>query len=127
MTLNRILKLALIFQWVFIIAGVIVGILEEEYLPANLAEYVANRDNAELSSLDVIFLIFLFTYFVSSIGLFLRKHWAQKIYLLSNIVGFLISPFLGIRISTPLSSTFDDVSTALIGFTICLIYLSPIK
>ncbi len=131
MILNRILKLALIYQWMFLIAAVIAGILEEKYLPANLAAYVTNRDNAELSIVEtltfVIGLVFLFAYFVSSIGLLLIKHWAPKIYLFSNIVGLLIIPFIGIEIKTPLSSTLDDVTTALIGFTICLIYLSPLK
>jgi hypothetical protein len=132
MNLNSLLKLAVISQWVFVIICVVARILEEKYLPVNLAEYAANLHCAKSSMVEifiaVIDLIFFFAYFVSSIGLLFKKCWAPKIYLFSNMGGLLIMGFLfRIKIITPLSDIFSEISTALIGFTICLIYFSPLK
>jgi hypothetical protein len=125
MNLNSLLKLAVISQWVFVIICVVARILEEKYLPVNLAEYAANLHCAKSSMVEMIF---FFAYFVSSIGLLFKKCWAPKIYLFSNMGGLLIMGFLfRIKIITPLSDIFSEISTALIGFTICLIYFSPLK
>jgi hypothetical protein len=131
MDLNRILRIAVLSQWGFIILTTVIGIVEDSYLPPELATYVKNRDTAGLSALQktaaVMMWAFMMSYLVSSLGLLSKKKWAPITYLYSVIFLTILTSFLAPLIVTPLTSLLSTAADIIIGITVCLVYFSPLK
>ena len=131
MDLNRILKLSVIFQLAIIILAIIAGLVEESYLPTELATYVKNREAGGLSAVQkaaaVMMGPFLISYLAASIALLARKTWAPVTYLYSVIFLTILSSLMAPSIITPLTSLLETVSDVIAGITICLVYFTPLK
>ena len=128
---KQILRNLIIAQWIVLFAAIFIGVIERQYLPDSLRTYleeIAKTDMtlAETANLSII-LIALVAYLISSVGLLFYKGWGRWLYLYSNIVGFVIGPLLGPMINPPFAGTLDDLSTALVGLTIGVIYFSDAK
>ena len=128
---KQILKNLIIAQWIVLFAAIFIGVIERQYLPDSLRIYLEEIAKAEMTLAETanlsIILIALVAYLISSVGLLLYKGWGRWLYLYSNIVGFVIGPLLGPMINPPFAGTLDDLSTALVGLTIGVIYFSDAK
>ncbi|MBW1838998.1 MAG: hypothetical protein JRI49_03605 [Deltaproteobacteria bacterium] len=128
---KQILKNLIIAQWIVLFAAIFIGVIERQYLPDSLRIYLEEIAKAEMTLAETanlsIILIALVAYLISSVGLLLYKVWGRWLYLYSNIVGFVIGPLLGPMINPPFAGTLDDLSTALVGLTIGVIYFSDAK
>ena len=128
---KQILKYLIIAQWIVLFAAIFIGVIERQYLPDSLRIYLEEIAKAEMTLAETanlsIILIALVAYLISSVGLLLYKGWGRWLYLYSNIVGFVIGPLLGPMINPPFAGTLDDLSTALVGLTIGVIYFSDAK
>jgi len=128
---KQILKNLIIAQWIVLFAAIFIGVIERQYLPDSLRIYLEEIAKAEMTLAETanlsIILIALVAYLISSVGLLFYKGWGRWLYLYSNIVGFVIGPLLGPMINPPFAGTLDDLSTALVGLTIGVIYFSDAK
>ena len=128
---KQILKNLIIAQWIVLFAAIFIGVIERQYLPDSLRIYLEEIAKAEMTLAETanlsIILIALVAYLISSAGLLFYKGWGRWLYLYSNIVGFVIGPLLGPMINPPFAGTLDDLSTALVGLTIGVIYFSDAK
>ena len=128
---KQILKNLIIAQWIVLFAAIFIGVIERQYLPDSLRIYLEEIAKAEMTLAETanlsIILIALVAYLISSVGLLLYKGWGRWLYLYSNIVGFVIGPLLGPMINPPFAGSLDDLSTALVGLTIGVIYFSDAK
>ena len=121
-------------QWAFGFLSVIINIYGRKSLPLELQTYLNSAGNPELSvayhniiSFAVPPILF-FVNFIASIGVFLIRSWARKIYLCSLSLYPLLHIILGgILVSRPYACTLNDYSLILVGFTIGLLYFSPLK
>ena len=131
MNSEKLIRISIIIQLVLLLLSMIIGLFEGHHLPPLLNEYLSLKENAELSSVQSIALIFgviaLLGYFIACIGVFKFKIWSRSLYLWSNVLGLLSLPFWGITIMTPFSYLCDEGATVLIGITIAFLYFSESK
>ena len=128
---KQILKNLIIAQWIVLFAAIFIGVIERQYLPDSLRIYLEEIAKADMTLAETVnvfvIVIALVAYLISSAGLLLYKGWGRWLYLYSNIVGFVVGPLLGTTINPPFAGTLDDLSTALVGLTIGVIYFSDAK
>ncbi len=128
---KRIVEVLIITQWITVIAGIVIGLIEEPSLPDTLQAYVLEAGSRDLSSSEKIAYSFgtflLAAYFISTIGLLRFKNWARWLYLGVNAAGLIAALFFGPRIITPVSGVLSDLSMALIGLTIGVVALSEAR
>ena len=128
---KQILKNLIIAQWIVLFAAIFIGVIERQYLPDSLRIYLEEIAKADMTLAETVnvfvIVIALVAYLISSAGLLLYKGWGRWLYLYSNIVGFVVGPLLGTTINPPFAGTLDDLSTALIGVTIGIIYFSDAR
>lgn len=71
--------------------------------------------------------IWLLIFLVSRIGILFLWAPAREIYLCSELVGLLLTPFLGTSISGPWTELYEGALMILSGFILCFIYLTPAR
>jgi hypothetical protein len=128
---KRLFKILIIAQWIAIIAAIVMGLIEERSLPDTLRAYVLEAESRELSSSEKIAYSFgtflLVAYFISTIGLLRFKNWARWLYLGVNAAGLTAALFFGPQIITPVSGVLSDLSMALIGLTIGVVFVPEVR
>lgn len=128
---RRLFKILIISQWITVIAGVAIGLIEERSLPDTLRAYVLEDESRDLSSSEKIAYSFgtflLIAYFISTIGLLRFKNWARWLYLGVNAGGLIAALFFGPQIITPVSGVLSDLSMALIGLTIGVVFVPEVR
>ncbi len=124
----RVLKSAIVAQWLLIVAGAVVGLVEERFLPELLRIYIPQQDrrsltHSELVSLSVgLFLIL--GLLIASLGIFRLRPWAGTLYVACLFIGALVSLFLGPVITSPIEGMLEYFANGLLGFTVAMLYFS---
>lgn len=128
-TLFRIL---IIISLLSIILGIVVAIIFDQNHP-EIENFLSHMDNEgpffkvpDIAAMIICFLI-LTAYFTINIALLSFKSWARDGNLVLNLLGFLISPFLGFVVLSPQESLFCDLATFIGGLILALSYFSPLK
>lgn len=62
----------------------------------------------------------------SFVGMLMFRPWSRPTYLISLVLAFGLSPFLGATVYSGISQTLFDLSTVISGAILALIYYSPI-
>ena len=80
MNSEKLIKASIIIQLILLLLSMVIGLFEERHLQPLLNEYLALKENAELSSVQTIALVFevvaLSGYFIACIGVFKFKIWS---------------------------------------------------
>lgn len=128
-TLFRIL---IIISLLSIILGIVVAIIfDQNHL--EIENFLSHMNNEveffkipDAAAMIICFLI-LIAYFTINIALLSFKSWARDANLVLNLLGFLISPFLGFIVLSPQESLFYDLATFIGGLILALSYFSPLR
>ncbi|BCS96215.1 hypothetical protein DSLASN_18530 [Desulfoluna limicola] len=125
MSLKKILRMAIIFDWFTTILYVVVSEILESSLPSQLQDYLKWEANKELTITEnLIFIpviLLLVVYLISSIGLFLYKPWAKQIYIVVAFLLVALVPFAGPTVDHALTSTIGEINNINFGFIFTLL------
>lgn len=128
---TRSLRIAIVVQWILLLASVSVGLFEERYLPELLKNYINEQDSKTLSSGQMVVmgsaLLLLLTVIISSISLFLLKPWARGAYVACSVLGAVLFLFMGPTVMPPIGGTLHSLVNATEGFIIALLYFSSAR
>jgi len=128
MTAKLALRTAIVFEWLFGLAMIVLSFALERFLPEALREYVALDAESPIAIGELLLLplaiLLLIATLASSIGLLLLQRWARWSYLASVVLGCVITPFLGPTVEHSLTDTFDRIATTLSGLVIGIAFFS---
>ena len=94
-------------------------------------EYLLEIEVGYSAATTIIFGIIAFIsivlWLISIIGLLVFKPISKPLYLISFILLVLITPFMGISVASGISQVLYDLSMAISGAMLALIYFSPVE
>ncbi len=127
--LATLLRFLIIGQILFNFLSIGTGFFEEDYLPSELQNFLAEQYES-LAAGDlfwgVISLPLVLGYLVGLIGLFFLRKWAIVWYSSTLLLTMLASLYLGPSIETPIASIFEELSLIFCGATL-LFLISPYR
>ncbi|HEY8900619.1 MAG TPA: hypothetical protein VIM61_09425 [Chthoniobacterales bacterium] len=130
MSLATILRISLIASMILAVVGSLIDMAFPSLLSPFLQEHLKKQMEAEFSSKDIIFAILAIPLCIlllaSYIGLFFWKNWARYLYLVLGVIAYFLSPFLGDQVYSGVAFTLYDLSTAIFGFILALLFFSPL-
>jgi hypothetical protein len=124
----RVLRVALVAQWVLALASLIFFQIEAPKLPEALRDYaldqsvqVATHDEV---AIGVFAAVWLAVSFAATVGVFTLRRWARLPYLVAALLGCLLAAMLEPAVTSRWSTAADTAVHLLVGFAICLTYCS---
>ena len=110
------------------ILGIVVFLLTKSWLPESLRAFLEAEEQTAraLVIMKVVFPLFIL-WLVSSIGLFFFWRPSRVLYLMSIVLGVLVSPFLGPYVDAGWGRAFQDAAITVSGVILALVYFSPLK
>jgi hypothetical protein len=131
MLTKRSLRLLIFVDMVLVVAGAVVGMIGEAWLPEPLRAFEQARAAAELETKDRILLgaaiPLVLAWLVASIGLMCFWRPARLLYLGCIVGSGVLMLIGGPYISTGLGEALDSISLTLSGFLLALIHFSPLQ
>ena len=129
MKLKKVLRTAIIADWVTVLLYLFATITLETDLPAHLQEYNHWLNEVEIIATTeiVVTILLIIAVLITSIGLFFFKPWAKQTYLIITIIGFVINPLIYLPVvEHALSSSIADISSLIVGFILALLYFTDV-
>jgi hypothetical protein len=129
--LTRLFRGALIAEWILALSAAVVAIATQPLLPPELRAYLDGQADAPLNGRDLleiaIGIIFLGLAASSTVGLFLFKRWARRLFVALTVTGFIPIVVLGPTVETGAATALAEMATLLSGIILALIYGSPVR
>lgn len=130
MDLKKALRVALIFEWITIIAYIFLTFTLESNLPIQLQDYLEWEANQELTTYELIALPFLVIalviYLISSIGIFFFKLWAKKIYIFVSVFLVLSNIASSPTVEHSITYTIGNIQPICFGFILALLLFTNV-
>jgi urea transporter len=124
-----VLRLGVVFEWVFVALAIVLSFMLESRLPEPLREWLAadaesDPEAREFLVLALLILVLLW-WLTGSVGLLFLKRWAAWLYLGAAIVVHPLSCLLGPTVEHGVTMLFSNVSLVLSGLILGLAFFSP--
>ncbi len=129
MKLKKVLRTAIIAEWVISLLYIFATLTLETDLPAHVQEYIQWLDEVEVIATTeiVVLILFIIAALITSIGLFFFKPWAKQTYLIITITGFVIGPLISTQVvEHGLASSIGDISSLIAGFILALLFFTDV-
>jgi len=130
MKLEKTLKIFVIISWICSILYVISSIILESSLPTNLQNYLRNevlRERTEFDLiLDMIMIILMLWYIISTIGLYLTKNWTKISYTIACISIFILTLFFDPIVDHAISAVISSINSVIMGMILGLLYFTNV-
>ncbi len=129
MKLKKVLRTAIIAEWVISLLYLFATLNLETDLPAHVQEYIQWLDEVEVIATTeiVVLILFIIAALITSIGLFFFKPWAKQTYLIITITGFVIGPLISTQVvEHGLASSIGDISSLIAGFILALLFFTDV-
>ncbi len=129
MKLKKVLRTAIIAEWVISLLYIFATLTLETDLPAHVQEYIQWLDEVEVIATTeiVVLILFIIAALITSIGLFFFKPWAKQTYLIITITGFVIGPLISTQVvEHGLASSIGDISSLIPGFILALLFFTDV-
>lgn len=125
---STLLRWCLALEWVFIAAGITVSTIMESSLPEPLTTWLMTEAEADITIGDIAFVALaiplLISAVVATVGLFCLRRWAAWLYLITTVLGMLLTPFTGPVVEHPLADMFDEFGIIMIGMVLALTFFT---
>lgn len=122
------LRLCLVLEWGFIVAGVAASFALESSLPEPLATWLSTEADREPTAremtLFVGYLPLLVCFIVATVGLLFLRRWAAWLYLGATALGTLLMPFTGPTVEHAFADTLDAIGLMMAGAVIALAFFT---
>jgi hypothetical protein len=113
------------------IISIVVSLVTESSLPEPLRAFLEVDSEADVTAQEMVLLAvaipLIGLLLVSSIGLFFFWRPARILYLITMIVGLLLTPFFGPYVDAGWGTMFEDAAVIISGVILALVYFSPLK
>ena len=130
MCLKKVLRIAIVVEWATIILFIMVSKMLESSLPSQLQNYLLWETEQELTTIEFLFLIpmiiFILMYLISSIGLFLYKPWAKRLYIIIRAFGFFLLLFSGPYVDHGIAYAIGELESVTFGFILALLLFTNV-
>jgi hypothetical protein len=129
MKLKKVLRTAIIAEWVISLLYIFATLTLETDLPAHVQEYIQWLDEVEVIATTeiVVLILFIIAALITSIGLFFFKPWAKQTYLIITITGFVIGPLISTQVvEHGLASSIGDIPSLIAGFILALLFFTDV-
>jgi hypothetical protein len=125
---STVLRLCLVLEWVFFLAGLGLSFAMERFLPEPLrawldAEAEGNPTVGEMAFLFLCILL-LIPAITATVGLFFLQRWAAWLYLITAILFMLLELLAGPIVEHPLPTAIGEVANIMCGMVIALAFFS---
>jgi len=127
--LKKVLRAAIIAEWVISLLYLFATLNLETDLPVHVQEYIQWLDEVEVIATTeiVVLILFIIAALITSIGLFFFKPWAKQTYLIITIIGYVISPLISPQVvEHGLTSTIGDILSLIPGFILALLFFTDV-
>ena len=128
MDMRKVLRIALVAEWILVAVTLTLSAVLERFLPAPLQEYLKAQSQLDLQASDIlIFLglgIFLVGFLTSSIALFAGKRWARWLYLGAEVLGCALVLFLGPTVMHPIATACENAASTFSGLILGLAFFT---
>lgn len=129
MELKKVLRAAIIAEWVISLLYLFATLNLETDLPVHVQEYIQWLDEVEVIATTeiVVLILFIIAALITSIGLFFFKPWAKQTYLIITIIGYVISPLISPQVvEHGLTSSIGDILSLIPGFILALLFFTDV-
>ncbi|MFC3853224.1 hypothetical protein ACFOSD_10305 [Salinispirillum marinum] len=128
MNTTKLIKALVVFDVVLIVIAITLSYSLESYLPLLLQQYLIEYANSEYTTLDHFFdwarPLYLALFIAAVVGLLLTKQWGKYLYAVSFVLGLLLSPFAGPVVEHGVPDMLFDLSSAIYGAALALLFFS---
>lgn len=112
---------------VMIIPMTVAILIAEKQLPVELATYVKNDFEKDMSVIEIAIGLFGLIAIAANIGLLFFANWARHLFAVFVILSSLCTLFLGASVQTAFENTISEFIMIIDGMIIGIIYFSDIK
>ena len=129
MELKKVLRTAIIAEWVISLLYLFATLNLETDLPVHVQEYIQWLDEVEVIATTeiVVLILFIIAALITSIGLFFFKPWAKQTFLIITIIWFVISPLIITQVvEHGLTSSIGDILSLIPGFILALLFFTDV-
>jgi hypothetical protein len=131
MNLPKLLRIFIVAELLFLIAGIVSDWILQSTLPVELQAYINDSDAAPISNMEIGFLLLLvpvlILFIVSWVGLWRLLRWARLLYTIAWGMSLPLVVPVGPYIMTGLGYTFETTSTLFGGVILGLTYFSDLR
>ena len=126
----RLFRQLIVAWWALGIVCVLVILVTERYLPAELLHYIDSVANTDPTAFEWIIIalgfVLLLLLIAASIAAFRFKRWGRSLFLWINVVSLGFSPVFGESILSAYAATICYLYAVLTGGILFTMYLPPI-
>jgi len=131
MSIERVLRQLVLWQWILAGLSILGFELEVDRLPFLLLEYAAAEAARPATAADAaigwLTLSWGIGSLAASIGIVALRHWARPLYLAMALLGCVLQALLEPSVTTPWSVAAETAAQVLVGVTLGVVYFSPLR
>jgi hypothetical protein len=121
----KVLRIAIVAQWLLYVLAAVASTFEETNLPEPLLTYLTAEYYKDVSISMWIGMAMLVAFAIASIGVFRLKSWGRNLYVALFSLGAVLFVFLAPTIETAIGGNLSYLASASCGLVIGLLYYSP--
>lgn len=125
---QKTMRICIGLSLVFAMFGFSLSFALQTNLPSDLQIWLLEESERDMSVYEAVLgsvaIVDIVAIIVASVGLFMLKRWAAKLYLIAFVVMLILGPFAGPSVEHALSGTLISVASILSGLVIGLAFFS---
>lgn len=125
---QRAMRICIGLSLFFAIMSITLSYALQTNLPSELQVWLLEESERDMNAYEAVVgpvaIVVIFALIVASVGLFMLKRWAAKLYLIAFVVMLILSPFTGPSVEHALSATLWEIANILTGMVLGLAFFS---
>ena len=125
---TTVLRLCLVFEWVFVASAVAASFLLESSLPEPLSSWLRAESERDMTGGELIFALtcvpLIISIIVATIGLLCLRRWAAWLYLITAVVGVILMPLSGPHVEHAITDALGEIGSVMSGMVIALAFFT---
>lgn len=123
---QKALRICIGLFWAFLILRGILDFAPQNNLPSGAQSVLLENSEREVSAYNALLRsvapVGFVAYIVASVGLFMLKHWAAKLYLIALVISVMMLPFSRPSIEYGIGDTLISIADILSGLILGLVF-----
>jgi hypothetical protein len=130
MKISAALRLCVVLELASIAASLILSEALKGALPEPLRNWAQADAAREVTRADILLILhalpLLAAELVALVGLLFLQRWAARLYLVTVVLGFALSPYMGPTVEHALADTAGSLTDVLSGILLALVFFTPV-
>ena len=128
MDTQKAMRICIVLSWIFGILSLLLYFVLQDSLPLGLQGWLLEEAERKPAVYEVVsFLVFavlIVVNIVASVGLYLLKKWAARLYIFSLVIMVIMVPFFGPTVEEGIVTTFASIADIISGLVLGLAFFS---